>query len=76
MSCDLTCKEVRTLSSGANGRAKRDRLHRSEDENRLLSHLRGNILQRGSLRWSRPDRQAGACHLVEAAENRTSKNEK
>lgn len=40
------------------------------------SRLRGNILQRGSLRWSRPDRQAGACHLVEVAGNRTSKNEK
>lgn len=58
------------------GRVGRDRLHRSEDKNGFLSRLRGNILQRGSLRWLRPDRQAGACHLVEVAGNRTSKNEK
>lgn len=45
-------------------------------ETAFLSHLRDNILHRGSLRSSGSDRQAGACHLVEVAGNRTSKNEK
>lgn len=80
MSCDLTCKEARTLSSRANadtrGGLKTTVCMVRRIKTAFSSHLRGNILQRGSPRWSKPDRQAGACHLVEVAGNRTSKNEK
>lgn len=80
MSCDLTYPDVRTLCSAANGDA-RGGLSATvcivlRIKTAILSRLRGNILQRGRLRWSRPDRQAGTCHLVEVAGNRTSKNEK
>lgn len=80
MSCDITYPDVRTLCSAANADA-RGGLSATvcivlRIKTAILSRLRGNILQRGRLRWSRPDRQAGTCHLVEVAGNRTSKNEK
>lgn len=80
MSCDLTCKEVGPQSNQATpdtlGRLRMKAGMVPGTRTAFLSHLRDNILHRGSLRSSRSDRQAGACHLVEVAGNRTSKNEK